>query len=496
MSQNTFIEQNGLASDSELPSKNPQEEEEDRQKPPEVSLKISSKESQTPSLKETPRASKSFVEKANILSLLHFFFGLKFIFHVNKAKKKTLTIDDLGPVGHKESSEYLEKLFTQKFYEWRAKDPKKRRALEIEILSLFKKDYALQLFWQLIQGFARILVAYFLYHMLTDLRAPNGNPRDAYIPSIGLFLCNLVAFYALHQAGFNVTYSANKIRAGILAMVFRKVTRLNPPAVHNLNLGKLLNVMASDTNSLERAHILTFVSAPLIFLGGFGMLYYFWGPSCLVGLGYMLVTWIFQFFLPFKTIGLRIKGKADGDERLKFMNDTIEAIRTIKVLGWEFNIIEKIEKTRDIEISDIRKAAYFDCIPRAIVYTSHWIAGFLIFLVYSAAVGPISANKSFPTMIVINTLRQFCMLQFFSVMNFFFEMKGFALRVVSLMNLPEVEAAPDVIPPENPENSIEFKDFTGYWMNKDLEPMPAPKPPKLKLKGFKIEFLEEAFHKQ
>ena len=442
----------------------------------------SKEKTQEPPPKVSP---KSSVEKTNILSLLHFFFVVNFIKKVNSLKNRVLNLADLDPIGPSERSEDIEKLFTCKFKEWVQKDPNKRSSLEITLVKIFWKDYAAQFFWQIVQGATRLMVAFFLYHMLIDIRSTPSRPRDAYVPGIGLFLCNLGAFYALHQAGFNVTYCANKVRAGILTMLYKKITKLSPTAVHNMNLGKVINLIANDTNSLERAHILSLVTAPLIFLGGFGLLFYFWGVSCLVGLGYMALTWIIQAREPLGSLAFKFEGKTETEQRIGYLNSTIDAIRTIKLFGWEFKVIEKIEKSRAKEIAGYKKGTFFDCIPRAILYTSHWVAGFLIYLTYTQVKGPILTSLTFPTAIILGVLRQFCMLQFFSVITFYIEMKSLGARVAGIMNLPEVEP-PVIITPISPENSIEFTGFTGYWMKRDMDVPPPPKVPKLKFKYFKL----------
>ena len=424
---------------------------------------------------------KSSVEKANILSLLHFFFVIKFIRKVNSLKYRLLNLADLDPIGPSERAEDFEKLFTSKFKEWVQKDPNKRSSLEFTLVKIFWKEYVVQFFWQIVQGTTRLMVAFFLYEMLIDIRSTPPRPRDAYIPGIGLFLCNLGAFYASHQAGFNATYCANKIRVGILSMLYRKITKLSSTAVHNLDLGRVINLIANDTNSLERAHILSLVTAPLIFLGGFGLLFYFWGVSCLVGLGYMALTWIIQAREPLDSLAFKFEGKTEAELRIDYLNSTINAIRTVKLFGWEFKVIERIEKSRAKEIAGYKKGAFFDCIPRAILYTSHWVAGFLIYLTYTQVKGPLSGSLTFPTAIILGVLRQFCMLQFFSVITYYIEMKCLGARVAGIMNLPEVEPLV-IVAPISPENSIEFAGFTGYWMKRDMDVPPPPKLPHLKFK--------------
>jgi len=426
-------------------------------------------------------------KKSSLFATIHFFFAIKLIRSINSLGKTPLKVGDLPNIKEKESCEELEKKFTETFYKWIQQDPQKRTSIEFAFLKLFKRDYAFQFFWQLVQGSARLMIGYFLYLMLIDIRGPNPDPHHSYIPSIGLFLSNLIAFYAMHQASFNVSYTAHKMRTGLLGMLYRKITKLSLAAVHNLNLGKVINVIANESNSLERAHIVSLLTAPLIFLGGFGILFYFWGVSCLVGLGYMAVTWILQLNFPGKTLRIRIQSKLDTDERINYLNETLEGIRTIKILAWEFNVIEKIKKLRATEVKDSRKAAILDCIPRAILYTSHWIAGFLIYFTYTQTTGNITSILTFPTMIILGALRQFCMLQFYSVITFFFEMRGFCLRVVSIMNLPEVQPVQsDIPPPISSENAIEFHDFTAFWMKRDLEAQPPPKPPKIAFKRLRL----------
>ena len=92
----------------------------------------------------------SQVENANIISLLHFLFGLKligFIYSLKK-KKRSLNLTDLGAKGRKINAENFEKAFTRNFHELNQKYPGKRRVIGLTLFRIFKKDFFIQLFWQ------------------------------------------------------------------------------------------------------------------------------------------------------------------------------------------------------------------------------------------------------------------------------------------------------------------------------------------------------------
>jgi len=408
---------------------------------------------------------RSSIERANFFSTLHFFFAVKLIRKANSFKDRCLKIADLEPIGESESCENLEKSFTKYYKRYSKKYPKNRRVMALTLFKIFKKNAFIQAFWQLLYALSRIMVAYFVYLIIYALRNSTSAVKDSYLAIIGLALCSIIAFYATNQVNFNSAYTVNKMQAGILGMLFRKINKLSLHSVEVLNLGKLINVVANDLNNLDRVHwTVSVVLAPFIVGAALGMLWYFWGVSSLVGIGYMMFMWVIQWSLACPTLKLRRGKTVFTDERIKGLAEMIGAVRLMKMYAWEWNCINTIEGIRTNAIKMMKKFNFVDSIARAFTFSSHWIACFLIYVTYTQVEAALIPSRTFATILILTLLRQTVEIQIFNCFIFVQEMKLLFTRIMSIMDLAEIPIRENSKPkPENSENSIEFEDFTAYW---------------------------------
>ena len=452
------------------------------QRPQEESIKDSAEINSPSQLSENKKkifSIRSEIENANILSLLHFSFGFKLVRFVNSFKKKrTLTVEDLGPSDTRNNAEAFEKAFTEYYYELSKQYKGKKRVMALAMFKIFQKDFFIQLFWQLLFAISRILLVYFLYRMLASVKTPTDTLAQAYRPAVGMFIFSLVGHYANHQLSFHATYVVNNIRLGILGMMFRKLNRLSLYAVHKMNLGKVINLVANDGNNLDRVYFLiSIVLAPFILGGGVGILLYFWGTTAFVGVFYMLFTWIFQYLLSNYTLKIRRSKSGQTDSRIEFLIESFEAIRLIKVNAWEYSRIDQVKKIRAEETKLLKRFNYIDSIARAVALTSNHIGAFLIFVVDFERTGIIPPVKIFPTILLMTFLRQLCMIQVSQGFLCLVELRLLFTRTMSIMDLPEVQPT-EIFRTLNPENAVEYKNFTGYWVNKNISSEQKLKKPK------------------
>ena len=420
-------------------------------------------------ISQNPPPHRSNIERANFFSLLHFLFGLKLIRKVHSIKGRPLKIQDLEPIGETECCENLEKSFTKYYKGYSKKYPKKRRVMTWVLFKIFKKNILIQAFWQLLYALCRLMVAYFVYLIIYALRNYSNPTKDCYLAMIGYGLCSILAFYSINQYNFNSAYTVNRMRIGMLGMLFRKINKLGLHSVNVMNLGKLINVSANDLNNLDRiTFVVSLLISPLVIGAALGLLWYFWGPSCLVGIGYMMFVWIIQWSFAYPTTSRRRAKSGFTDERIKMLEESIGAIRLVKMYGWEWNCINLVEKVRAKEINRIKTFNFMDSVSRAFTFSSHWMAAFLIYVTYTETEAHIIPAKIFSTILILTLLRQTIEIQIFNCFLFFIEIKLLFMRTMSIMDLPETPSVENVKPvPLNPENSIEFENFSAFWQHKD-----------------------------
>ena len=83
-----------------------------------------------------------------------------------------------------------------------------------------------------------------------------------------------------------------KLKTGIVGMIYKKINFVSSFSLKQMSLGKVVNLVANDLNGCDKIFMLVnLVVAPFVLVGGTGFLWTFYGPKCLSGIGYLLITW-------------------------------------------------------------------------------------------------------------------------------------------------------------------------------------------------------------
>ena len=446
------------------------EAEETRPQPIKNSLEIQSSPKENKN-KQKQKGLLYQIENSNIVSFLHFVFGIRLVLYINslKRKKKPFSLDNIGPTSEQYNAENLERAFTKYFYELNRKYPGKKRVILYLLLKIFKKDLFIQLFWQTIYGASRISFIYFLYQMLLSVRTPTDSTGRAYAFAAGMFAFSLLSAYANHHLGFHAARVASYMKTGILAMMFRKVNKISAYTVHKLDLGKMINTISIDVNGLDRINLLVaLIVGPFVLGGALGILIYLWGVEAFVGPFYILLVLILQVVVIKCTMGLRRQRSSLTDKRLNLLMETIQGIRLIKLYAWDLFKINQIKAVRADEIKCLKKISFLESLGRVFIMSSNYTSGFLIFMIQIERFDQIMYSKIFPSIMLLAYSRQIVGMQWLQGLTLLADLKIFCERVMHFMNLEEVEPV-SVEPVRNVENAIEFEDFTGYWARQDLQ---------------------------
>ena len=78
---------------------------------------------------------------------------------------------------------------------------------------------------------------------------------------------------------------------------------------------------------------------------------------------------------------LRRETSAKTDDRIRLINETIPAIRVIKMYAWEKHFIKMAELYRKLEMKVIRRASFLRAFNATLFYTSSRLYIFLTLLV-------------------------------------------------------------------------------------------------------------------
>lgn len=189
----------------------------------------------------------------------------------------------------------------------------------------------------------------FLTYLIRYLKDPDAPITDGiiYLSIFTVMICASVLFrnYA-YFISYNWTIS---IRKSLVGALFDKVSQLSMKSMTETNQGKLITIVNSDFQTIERPLQLTpmIITAPIVNILASAII----GLEC--GWIFAIVTFVFWIFIVFcqhftakMTKFFKGKESASNDERQKLVQDMIIGARTIKCYGWEYHYIDNIRKLR------------------------------------------------------------------------------------------------------------------------------------------------------
>lgn len=152
-----------------------------------------------------------------------------------------------------------------------------------------------------------------------------------------LVVVYFVASIFRHNSYYEAPLLSARIRSAFIYLLYQRVSKLSQFVVRSADMAKVVNLLASDFNTMEAKLIFVFTasSMPFIVIGVVILLHSRLGPVGLIGVLFpillMPITW---------GIGVnngKILGKLNvfKDSRIKITSEIIEGIRFVKLYAWE-----------------------------------------------------------------------------------------------------------------------------------------------------------------
>lgn len=198
-----------------------------------------------------------------------------------------------------------------------------------------------------------------------------------------LFVLLIFAAVFRHNAFYESALLNNRIKNAFIYTIYEKVSGLSQFMIRNADMGKVINMLASDFNSMEIK--MTFVFMAMIM------------PFVVIGVGVILVKrlgWLGLICIGVPIIILPIQGligRKNGillrevnqfkDKRVKTTTEVIEGIRFVKLYAWEIAFNKMIGFLRENEISKNIRVYLNQSFERAISNTSSNWAVLVTFIV-------------------------------------------------------------------------------------------------------------------
>ncbi|XP_035659576.1 multidrug resistance-associated protein 4-like isoform X1 [Branchiostoma floridae] len=198
-----------------------------------------------------------------------------------------------------------------------------------------------------------------------------------------------------------------RMRVACCGLIFRKALKLNNTALVKSNTGQIVNLMSNDVNRFDQGFMFFnyLWIGPLEILTVTILLYRDLGPSCLAGLGFMLVQLALTSAIGKLFSKYRSQTAQRTDSRIRTMSEIISAMRVIKMYTWEKPFSEMVAKLRKHEIQVVIKAAMCRGLNMALSSISLRMVVFFTFVTFALTGNNLSAGVVFKSIGLYNILQ-------------------------------------------------------------------------------------------
>ncbi|KAJ8931650.1 hypothetical protein NQ314_015402 [Rhamnusium bicolor] len=172
------------------------------------------------------------------------------------------------------------------------------------------------------------------------------------------------SIYKLLWKRFGVQYSILCLFNIAFRQIYRKALKLSPASFSETNLGNIVTILTKDIHTVEENLwlLMDLVVYILQTLTISYLLFAKMGDACFIGLGLMFVALPIQTYLSSMLKKMRLKVGENADQRLQVTQETLSAIKIIKMYTWEKFFDQKISDTRKKEMTTMMKAFYINFI--------------------------------------------------------------------------------------------------------------------------------------
>ncbi|KAF9175702.1 hypothetical protein BGX21_007199 [Mortierella sp. AD011] len=238
---------------------------------------------------------------------------------------------------------------------------KRQPSLVWRIYITNRRDIWINFGFGVVSSIAGFGVPFFISKLLTYIERPEGPKEVAYFYVFGMLISDITKSLTFGQ---NLYYGRRvdvRLRAMLGAEVYAKalrrkdmsgiVTERTKKGARS-DTGMIVNLMAVDANCIAGigSSVYFLYTCPIEIAIALVMLYDVLGPSSLVGVAVMLLSFPLHHYAARKYSKIQEQMMEARDRRVGLMSELLHGIRMIKFFTWENNIRKKIMEVRDQEL--------------------------------------------------------------------------------------------------------------------------------------------------
>uniref|UniRef100_A0A3Q2W5N1 Cystic fibrosis transmembrane conductance regulator n=1 Tax=Haplochromis burtoni TaxID=8153 RepID=A0A3Q2W5N1_HAPBU len=303
------------------------------------------------------------------------------------------------------------------------------------IVKCYWKAYAVLGIFTLIEEIIKVVQPILLGKIIEYFESYDPNNTRAFHETLGyaagLSLCTIGLALMHHLYFYYVQRIGMKIRVAMCHMIYKKALHLSSSAMGKTTTGQIVNLLSNDVNKFDEVTIfLHFLwVGPLQAAAVVGLLWNEIGPSCLGGIGVLLILMPVQSMFGRLFSKFRSKTATLTDSRIRTMNEVVSGMRIIKMYAWEKPFAALVSEVRRKEISKIMKSSYLRGLNMASFFCASKLILFVTFAIYVLLGNTISASRVFVTVSLYSAVRLTVTLFFPSAIEKLFESRVSVRRI-------------------------------------------------------------------
>ncbi|XP_033208086.1 probable multidrug resistance-associated protein lethal(2)03659 [Belonocnema kinseyi] len=210
-----------------------------------------------------------------------------------------------------------------------------------------------------------------------------------------------------HLSIHSMIHLGMKVRVSCCSLIYRKVLRISKSSEADATAGQIVNLLSNDVNTLDYAlpffHYIWIAPIQLLVIAY--IIYDEVDLPALTGIGLYLLIIPLQGYIGKFVAKLTLQAAYKTDKRLRIMNEIIGGVQVIKMYAWEKPFSRLVDKSREKEISAIRKNAFLDAVAMAFESYAPRVCIFVTVVTYALLGNAITAEKVFMISAFYNDMR-------------------------------------------------------------------------------------------
>ena len=253
---------------------------------------------------------------------------------------------------------------------------------------------------------AKIVQAVGLGFLIESFETGNG---EGYKWAAVLVVSGLVILFEHHHVFFVTWRKGMQLRISCVAAIYAKSLRLS--STHQETSASTGNIMNLASNDVERFMLAALFINHLFWspLQSIGILVVGWlslGPAFAAGFALLVFGFVpFQFYLSHRFAHFRSKIASITDRRVTFVSQAVHGARVMKMSGYEWRFLDRIQNIRKEEVGQIVQANELKAINESLFFAANVVISLVIFLVHVSIGGVLTPRDVFTVFTLINILQ-------------------------------------------------------------------------------------------